>query len=80
MKEQEFQRFAAVCKMAGVRTLGDYSALIQDQKRIYNSQNVYINGELATKQALAEFELCLRLGIERATAKCYNGSIYYTTI
>ena len=41
---------------------------------------VYINGILATTQDLAELEHNLRLGYERAFAKCCNGFIYYKTI
>ena len=80
MKINEFKVFANICEFAGVHTMGDYKALIKNQSKTYNEQNVCINGVPATAYEIAALELRLRLGIERATARCYNGCIYYTTI
>lgn len=51
---------------------------------IYNELNAskrktYINGELATKEDVAELEWALRNGYARATGRVCNGSVYYKT-
>lgn len=40
----------------------------------------YINGIIATKNDILELERRLRLGIERATARCCGGFIYIKTM
>lgn len=42
--------------------------------------HIYINGILATNKDLQELERRLRLGQEKAFAKCIDGTIFYKTI